>query len=272
MYALTEFDPKAAELMMSTREIAELTDKRHDHVIRDTRVMINTLNSQSPNLGTSAGAGWQQRKYEVGECAPANVGKLKEILLNQELTLCLIAGYNVNLRMAVIKRWLELEEQGKKLEAPKVPQTYSEALLTAGKLAAELEQKQLQLSKVNETITHQETVINEQNENICKQGRIIQQLQHKLTHRVDRVGYILLADARRLLSPSLSKETVEILVGLYNIPTDTCAIPTKGHISLVKIVDAEAYAAATKQFYAEIIKVTSSRYSHPLLGGKRFSA
>ena len=52
-------------------------------------------------------------------------------------TLCLVAGYSAALRMAIIKRWQELEAK----QAPQIPQTYAAALLEAGRLALEVEQK-----------------------------------------------------------------------------------------------------------------------------------
>lgn len=99
------------ELMMSTREIAELTGKQHQHIIRDVRGMLDGLNLCSPNLDYVENTGFSEVFYQRGESIPANEGKLKEILLNQELTICLVSGYNVALRMAIIKRWKELEEK-----------------------------------------------------------------------------------------------------------------------------------------------------------------
>ena len=83
---------------MSSKEIADLTGKRHDHVIRDIRSMLEQL--QSPNLGSE--------EYQV-ILAPNNM--TAEILLNKDLSVCLVSGYNAQLRMAIIKRWTELEAQ-----------------------------------------------------------------------------------------------------------------------------------------------------------------
>lgn len=92
---------------MSSREIANLTGKRHDHVIRDIRSMLEQL--QSPNLGSE--------DYQV-ILAPNNM--TAEILLNKDLSVCLVSGYNVQLRMAIIKRWNELEAQAMTLQ-PQLP-------------------------------------------------------------------------------------------------------------------------------------------------------
>ena len=47
-----------------------------------------------------------------------------EYLLDKDTCLCLVAGYNAKLRMAIIKRWQELEQA----TTPRLPQTYLEAL------------------------------------------------------------------------------------------------------------------------------------------------
>lgn len=35
----------------------------------------------------------------------------EELLLDKEHTLCLVSGYNVKMRIAIIRRWQHLEEQ-----------------------------------------------------------------------------------------------------------------------------------------------------------------
>ena len=57
--------------------------------------------------------------------------------LPKDLTLTLVAGYNVKLRKRIIDRWQDLESQ----QGPQIPQTYAAALLEAGRLALEVEQK-----------------------------------------------------------------------------------------------------------------------------------
>lgn len=81
---------------MSSLEIAERTGKEHKHVLRDIRTMIDQLGS--PNLDSN--------QYQV---VIGNNNKTYEILLDKELTLVLATGYNVPLRLKIIKRWQELE-------------------------------------------------------------------------------------------------------------------------------------------------------------------
>lgn len=84
---------------MSTREIAELTSKRHDHVMRDTRVMLVELYGEGdlPNFGGVYRGG-------NGEDRPCFNLPKRECLI-------LVSGYSVELRAKIIDRWQELEER-----------------------------------------------------------------------------------------------------------------------------------------------------------------
>ena len=108
---------EATALTMSSREIAELTGKRHDNVMRDIRAMLADLGDGS-NLS------------HVEETKDSR-GYTSEISLPKDLTLTLVAGYNVKLRKRIIDRWLELE--ARQAATPAIPQTLPEAL----RLAAE---------------------------------------------------------------------------------------------------------------------------------------
>lgn len=83
---------------MSSREIAKLTGKQHAHVCRD----ISKLNNNYENMGMP----------KVGYTPyvnPQNKQSYKEYNLTKMQTLDLITGYNISLRIAVNRRWEELE-------------------------------------------------------------------------------------------------------------------------------------------------------------------
>lgn len=82
---------------MSTRVIADLTEKRHDHVKRDVENMLGQLGLDIPKFG--------------GIYFDAQNRQQTEYLLDEELTMTLVTGYNIVLRNRVIKRWKELESQ-----------------------------------------------------------------------------------------------------------------------------------------------------------------
>lgn len=88
---------QATTLTMSSREIAELTGKRHDHVMRDIKAMLDSLGGV-PSFGDT------YRNEQNGQEYPI-------FRLDKEHTLCLVSGYNVKMRMAIIQRWQVLEEQ-----------------------------------------------------------------------------------------------------------------------------------------------------------------
>ncbi|WP_371346093.1 phage antirepressor KilAC domain-containing protein [Ancylobacter sp. IITR112] len=87
---------------MSTLEIADLLDKRHDHVMRDARKMLAELHGgdRLPNFG-----GVVERPNPSGG-APIKSPVLR---LPKRETLILVSGYRLDLRARIIDRWLELE-------------------------------------------------------------------------------------------------------------------------------------------------------------------
>jgi phage antirepressor YoqD-like protein len=116
-----------AEKTMSSREIAELTGKSHTHVMRDTRKMFNDLELDGSSFGSVYKAG-------NGESRPC-------FNLDREMTDCLLTGYSTKMRMAVIKRWRELEEQKSTdpMQALSDPATMRALLLNYTEKVLELE-------------------------------------------------------------------------------------------------------------------------------------
>jgi phage antirepressor YoqD-like protein len=80
---------------MSSREIADLTQKQHQHVKRDIERMLIDLEEDVSSFG---------RIY-----LDSMNREQTEYLLDREHTDCLLTGYSAAMRMAVIKRWRELE-------------------------------------------------------------------------------------------------------------------------------------------------------------------
>ncbi|MGP9804479.1 phage antirepressor KilAC domain-containing protein [Paracoccus sp. NSM] len=87
----------AGGVTMSSREIAELCEKQHQHVRRDIEAMCAALQIDPSSFG---------RIYK-----DARNRDQAEYRLPKDLTLTLVSGYNVVLRKRIIDRWLELEGQ-----------------------------------------------------------------------------------------------------------------------------------------------------------------
>lgn len=97
-------------LSMTSREIAELTGKRHDHVLRDVDNLVKTL---SPDLG---------KGFETSVYLDSNNVERRQYILDRDSTFCLVSGYDANARMRIIKRWQELETAN-------APQSIGDALV-----------------------------------------------------------------------------------------------------------------------------------------------
>jgi len=93
------FGEKSQPQTMSSREIAELTGKRHDHVMRDTRKMLVELHGESdlPKFGGVYSGG-------NGEDRPC-------FHLPKRESLILVSGYDLTMRAKIIDRWQVLEDR-----------------------------------------------------------------------------------------------------------------------------------------------------------------
>ena len=107
--------------LMSSREIAELCEKRHDHVIRDIRRMLGDLDPKkdAPKFGDISVEAPAVQGFKESVYLDAYGREKPEYLLNFELTMTLISGYNVVLRNRIIKRWQELELQQQQIQLAK---------------------------------------------------------------------------------------------------------------------------------------------------------
>jgi len=108
--------PNAGVPSMSSLEIARLTGKRHDHVIRDIETILNEAGIGAPKFGGT---------YTDSQ----NKSRPCYILPRRECDL-VVSGYSVKYRLAIIDRWQELEAK-QAAPAIRAPQTLREALQLA---------------------------------------------------------------------------------------------------------------------------------------------
>lgn len=92
------------QMTMSTKEISDLTGKRHDNVMADARKMLGEIGS--PEIS----GGYLDKQDRTQPC----------LMLNKDETMCLVAGYSTDLRFRIVKRWRELEEAKKPVELSRI--------------------------------------------------------------------------------------------------------------------------------------------------------
>lgn len=117
-------------ITMSSREIAELTGKRHDNVMADIRRMLAELHSEGGILS-----------FQDTHRNPQNGQEYPVFLLPKRETLILVSGYSVQMRARIIDRWQELEAR----VAPPAQNPANLSRLQLIELAMQAEQERLAL-------------------------------------------------------------------------------------------------------------------------------
>lgn len=113
-------------------EVAELTGKRHDSVLRDIRNILQQ--------GVAA------HNFVEGYYKDANQQDRPCFNLTKKGCLILASGYDAVLREKIINRWEELEMNNQSNNF-QIPQTFAEALMLAAKQAEQIESQQKQLQE-----------------------------------------------------------------------------------------------------------------------------
>lgn len=118
----------SAPVTMTSREIAALTEKQHQHVKRDIEKMLAELGEDASTFGRIYQDSMNREQVEY---------HLDRVLIDTLLT-----GYSAIARRRVVVRWHELEAG----LAPQVPQTMAQALRLAAEQAERLEVAQQQIA------------------------------------------------------------------------------------------------------------------------------
>lgn len=113
------------KLAMDSRDISKLTHKQHSHVLRDIKNMLEKLDKDKSKNGTS---------YNIKSYKNKNNVEATYYLLDYELTITLLTGYSVELRNAVVKRWLYLEKyyRSERKKSIEVRNTFTDELKDRG--------------------------------------------------------------------------------------------------------------------------------------------
>lgn len=120
-------------MMMSSRDIAKLTNKPHDNTLKLIRSLLDGGIVKNTTLSS-----WHN---------PQNNQAYPEYFSDKRDSLIIVARSSPEFTAAIIDRWQELESQ----QAPAhiLPQSFAEALMLAANQAAELEQARPALEFVN---------------------------------------------------------------------------------------------------------------------------
>ncbi|ELM1667821.1 Rha family transcriptional regulator [Klebsiella oxytoca] len=92
--------------MMSSSEIAMVTEKEPKHVVRDIKAMLEQLGIYSPNLDHDDFKGFF---ISYKDYCGRNV--IDEIWLNEDLSMTLITGYDPKRRLALIEQWQDMKRE-----------------------------------------------------------------------------------------------------------------------------------------------------------------
>ena len=169
----------SGEMTMSSREIAYLTSSTHDNVLKSIRKLVSE--------GVVSCNETQYRHEQNNQMYP-------EFTLNFRDTMVVVSGYSAELRARIIDRWQQLEQASK----PAIPQTYSAALLEAGRLALELEQSQQQLALTAPKADVFDKVI--ERENLLNATQVAQQVGMsavKMNKQLDVIGGVYSKSVKR---------------------------------------------------------------------------
>lgn len=222
---------------MSSREIAELTEKRHDHVKRDIENMLSELKQDIPSLG--------------GIYLDSMNREQVEYHLDKELTETLITGYSIPLRHKVIRRLNDLEGQAAR------PMTQAE--ITAANanhlVAVERQQREQQvaLERIERRVEDlsQTTVWDHCPQNCQSLTRIKETMltRHGLSGAV--VDYVLKAWPNQPNPAGMVRNGHEEALGSQYL------VWSKSHVT-----------AAFHRFVSESTMVTTTQATHPYFEGR----
>lgn len=213
-------------LLMTSREIAELTGKEHFNVVIDIKKMLGEL-------------GEDVLKYQ-GIYRDSMNRQQTEYLLDRELTDTLLTGYSVVLRRKVIARWRELELEVA-VPAIKTPGTFSAALRLAAEQAELIEEQAAKIVSDAPKVLFAETI--RAIDGVChieKVGKMIGIGRTKFFKRL-REDHILIDGSRLPYQKYIDKGYFTVIEGNpfkdskgVDHPTFTAMVTGAGQVFLVR--------------------------------------
>ena len=170
---------------MSSLEIAELTGKRHDAILRDIRNLL----SQGVGAHNFVETSYKDKSNRKSPC----------FNLTKKGCLILASGYDAKLREKIIDRWEELETE-KRNGGYQVPTSFKEALLLAAHQQELIEEQQKQIEQKDETIELQQEEIKKAAPKVNYYDTTLQSVNtQKLNRNLKEAGIIYYQSGQWLL-------------------------------------------------------------------------
>ena len=230
----------AAPPTMTSREIASLTGKEHKHVMRDIRVMVEALGLDESNFGHIYLDAYNRQQSEYA--------------LDEELSITLVSGYDVKMRLAIIRRWKELEG---KAPAPLRVLTNAEMFVQAGQVMLQIETRCAAIEQTQLSIAARLDDVEESSVwKVCPTAA--ESIMH-IRARINSKYGLSAAIVDEVMRQSVHAPKPAGMV----LNRNECA--GKSHYAVYWKKDV---TKVFEVFMKETVQETTSRFSHPLIVGK----
>ncbi|MCK7579819.1 MAG: Rha family transcriptional regulator [Chromatiales bacterium] len=246
------------KLSMTSREIADMTGKRHDNVLRDIRAMIERFEAHNSNVKRAREADpnmdWPANSDLSWHCESDTYideqGKPRDqYVLDKDTTLTLVAGYDPVGRMRIIKRWQELEA------GHAIPKVADPTLAALVQTVVELDQvKQQHAALVRKT-----EILETRVQNV--------ELQHR--NGVPE-GYLSKKEAHHLYGVGLSEEIFECLLVKVGVTSKRYMHIAEGYKTPSTAYLEAEIQPAVEAFLEDAVQCSAVFCMSPMLDGKRF--
>jgi len=173
----------ATAVTMTSREIADLVDKRHDNVMADIRKMLAELYGEDRLLS------FQGTVERANPSGGAPISSVVYMLPKRE-SLILVSGYSIPLRAKIIDRWAELEAAASNpVKSLDDPRALREVLLGYTEKVIALESKVVELTPKANALDRLEKV-GEGSFCLTDAAKDLQVAPRAFTRKLQEIGWI----------------------------------------------------------------------------------
>ena len=236
--------PFTTPLTMTSREIAELVEKRHDNVLRDIDNLLKKLASDLMAGFSMTYEGDPSHGFRVFH-------------LDRDSSYCVVAGYDANARMRIIKRWQELESGA---ALPKATDPIIGALVHGLMEIDAIKQQNARLIQHQASLDRKTEILENRVQNV--------ELQHR--HGVPS-GYLSKKNAHHLYGEGLSEDIFHLALAKAEVTIKNyISRGEDGYESATFAYLESEIQAAVDLLIEDAVQCSVQMCQSPMLGGKRF--